>query len=265
MTQGAAGGFRRYGSAPFRLAVLHGGPGAAGEMAPVARELSRFCGVLEPLQGAGSVAGQVGELSAVLAEHAAFPVTLVGHSWGAWLAVLFAAEHSSLVGKLVLVGSGPFEARYAAGILDTRLQRLPEGRRLQARALIEALDQAGGDAPDLCDRLGRILSTTDQFDALPNLAEDAVDFRPDIFRSVWPEAGALRESGELLRAARALRCPVTAIHGDYDAHPAEGVREPLSRAVADFRFVLLTGCGHAPWRERAAREAFFRVLRREIG
>ncbi len=31
---------RRHGAPPFTAAVLHGGPGAAGEMAPVAQELA---------------------------------------------------------------------------------------------------------------------------------------------------------------------------------------------------------------------------------
>ena len=33
---------RTYGDAPFRVAVIHGGPGAAGEMAPVAGLLTYF-------------------------------------------------------------------------------------------------------------------------------------------------------------------------------------------------------------------------------
>ncbi len=41
---------RKYGNPPFSVAVIHGGPGAPGEMAPVARELSSRWGVLEPLQ-----------------------------------------------------------------------------------------------------------------------------------------------------------------------------------------------------------------------
>lgn len=39
---------RKYGSEPFTVAVIHGGPGAAGEMAPVAKEISAYRGVLEP-------------------------------------------------------------------------------------------------------------------------------------------------------------------------------------------------------------------------
>ena len=51
-----------------------------------------------------------------------------------------------------------------------------------------------------------------------------------------------------------------AIHGNYDPHAAEGVREPLARVLADFRFVLLERCGHLPWIERQAREEFYRLL-----
>lgn len=39
---------RKYANEPFKIAVIHGGPGAPGEMAPVARELSSVRGVLEP-------------------------------------------------------------------------------------------------------------------------------------------------------------------------------------------------------------------------
>jgi len=46
---------RKYGKTPFKVAVVHGGPGAAGEMAPVASELVSVCGVLEPLQTASSL------------------------------------------------------------------------------------------------------------------------------------------------------------------------------------------------------------------
>lgn len=53
---------RKYGEAPFSIAVIHGGPGAPGEMAPVAIKLSKIHGVLEPLQTKNSVKEEVEEL-----------------------------------------------------------------------------------------------------------------------------------------------------------------------------------------------------------
>lgn len=90
---------RKYGKAPFEVVVVHGGPGAAGEMAPVARKLVSICGVLEPLQTVASLKAQVEELKTVLEKNADFPVTLIGFSWGAWLSFIFTANYPEFVKK----------------------------------------------------------------------------------------------------------------------------------------------------------------------
>jgi pimeloyl-ACP methyl ester carboxylesterase len=60
-----------------------------------------------------------------------------------------------------------------------------------------------------------------------------------------------------------VKCPVVAIHGDYDPHPPEGIRLPLSQILQDFRFILLKNCGHKPWIEKMAKERFFEILETE--
>jgi pimeloyl-ACP methyl ester carboxylesterase len=74
----------------------------------------------------------------------------------------------------------------------------------------------------------------------------------------------MRRSGELLRRARMVRCPVVAIHGDADSSPAAGVAEPLSAALEEFRFIVLDRCGHTPWLERYATDEFYSTLLAEI-
>ena len=124
---------RRYGSAPFHVAVVHGGPGAAGEMAAVAEELCSDRGVLEPLQTEESLQRQVEELKSQLQEHANLPVTLIGFSWGAWLSLILAAQYPDLVSRLILIGSGPFEEKYVHKIMETRLSRLRGAEREEAK------------------------------------------------------------------------------------------------------------------------------------
>jgi pimeloyl-ACP methyl ester carboxylesterase len=256
---------RTYGKKPYTVAVIHGGPGAPGEVAPVCRELSSLVGVLEPLQTKNFLEGQVAELYAVLQDNAHLPVTLIGHSWGAMLSFIFAARYPTLVKKLILVGSGPFEQKYADNITPDRLNRLTVAERIEAFQLIDIINGPDGvDKDKPMARLAELYAKADTYAPLPSQQSDALEFSDEINRKVWAEAKKLRVNGELLRMGEKVKCPVVAIHGDYDVHLAEGVRKPLARVLKDFRFILLEKCGHEPWREKYARDEFFEILRKEI-
>jgi pimeloyl-ACP methyl ester carboxylesterase len=255
------GNLRTYGNPPFAVAAIHGGPGAAGEMSTVARELSSGVGVLEPLLKATSVDGEVEELRVALRD-GDLPLVLIGFSWGAWLSLIFTARYPAFVNKLILVSSGPFEEKYAAGMMRTRLDRLDNAERAEAGALYEAMTNSVSPADRLA-RFGQLMAKADSYDPLPDESQSPAP-DPEVYRSVWDEASKLRKDGRLLELARSITCPVVAIHGDYDPHPAEGVRGPLSKAIKDFKFVLLKNCGHYPWRERNARDTFYRILKAEI-
>ena len=255
---------RTYGNRPFNIAVVHGGPGAPGEMAPVARELALDWGVLEPLQTATSLEGQVQELHTVLKESADLPVTLIGWSWGAWLSFILAAQYPSSVRKLILVGSGAYEDRYAANIMSARLSRLNKQERAEVLSLLEILDDpAVGNRNTAMARFGTLIHKADSYDPLPYDGE-VLDIQSDIYQNVWKQASELRSSGGLLALGKKVQCPVVAIHGDYDPHLAEGVEDPLSHVLGEFRFILLENCGHHPWYERAARDRFYDILRSEV-
>lgn len=246
------------------MVVVHGGPGAPGEMAAVARRLSSTSGVLEPLQTATTVGGQVRELKAVLENEGEPPLILIGFSWGAMLSFILTARHPALVKKLILISSGAFEEKYSAGILEVRLSRLGEEEREELFSLMAALDN-----PDLVDkqrlmaRLGELIFKADSYS--PLLRDSGVlEYQYDIFHSVWEQAREMRQSGKLLELGKKIQCPVVAIHGDYDPHNPLGVKDPLSRVLKDFRFILLEKCGHYPWLELNARDNFFQVLNGEV-
>jgi pimeloyl-ACP methyl ester carboxylesterase len=230
-------------------------------MAPVARELSSVVEVLEPLQTVATLEGQVQELRAVLEENGSIPVSLIGFSWGATLGYILAARYPALVKKLILVGGGPFEEKYAAGIMETRFNKLSRQAGLEVKALITALeDPATPDKNVLFARLGKLMTGADSYEPLCQGSE-ILEYRYDIYKGVWPQAAELRRSGRLLELGKTIRCPVVAIHGDYDPHPAAGVKEPLGRVLKDFRLFLLKKCGHYPWMERQARDEFYKILK----
>ncbi len=257
---------RKYGNAPFDIIVIHGGPGVAGEMAPVARELSSDRGVLEPLQTAISVQGQIEELKTVLEKNGNLPVILAGFSWGAWLSFIFAADYPEFVKKLILIGSGPFEDKYAAKIQETRLNRLSVEDKIKVKSAIEILNNPLAENKNTSfAQFGALFLKTDTYDPVNEFDDfEKIDFNVEIYNTVWKDAVEMRKSGKLLKFGKRVRCPVVAIHGDYDPHPAEGVRKPLSAILKSFRFILLKHCGHKPWIERQAKDKFYEILKQEL-
>lgn len=259
------GPVRKWGHGPYSVAVIHGGPGAPGEVAPVARELSAITGIIEPFQTATSLDGQVQELRSTLEQECRTPVILIGYSWGAFLSWFVAARYPDLVKKLILISSPPFEGKYAPAITQMRMRRLKKKERDEAQALCAKLadpDAAIDKNVDLA-KLGSILAVADAYDSM-HPEEEGFHCQYDAFRGVWDEAAELREKQVILQMAKRITCPVIAIHGDTDPHPAEGVNDPLARELKDFRFVLLEKCGHRPWIERYASEKFFEVLSKEV-
>ncbi len=255
---------RKYGNKPFNVAVIHGGPGAPGELAPVARELSSVRGVLEPLQTAATLEGQVHELKAVLEKNGDLPVTLIGFSWGAMLSFIITARYPPLVKKLILIGSGAYEEKYADNMMKIRLSRLSEEEREEALSLMETLsDPTTLDKNTPMVRLGELISIADSYNPLPHESE-ILECQYDIYQSVWEQGMKLRSSGKLIELGKRIQCPVVAIHGDYDPHLAEGIKDPLSRILKDFQFILLEKCGHYPWIERSARDKFYSILKKEV-
>lgn len=218
---------RAYGHAGPLVILLHGGPGAAGEMAPVARELARGRRVLEPLQRSSgavplTVALHVADLHEVVECHCggAAPA-LVGYSWGAMLALCYAAEHP--VERLVLVGCGTFDP--------------------VARAELVRRRAAGGDAVDPVET-----------------GEADVPFDERGHHETWNDMLRLQADGTYPARFSRIRAPVTMIHGAEDPHPGRMIRDGLAPHVHDLGYVELPSCGHKPWVERHARAAFFAHL-----
>ncbi len=256
---------RTYGVAPFELAVVHGGPGGAGQMAPVARMLAQHRGVLEPLQTHKTIEGQIAELCSCLRESTANPVTVIGHSWGAVLCLLLAATHPKRVRKLVLIGCPPLTDAHVSEIMKTRRERLSTRQWMELDGLVLHLSKA---APDERDRIFEQLATLSLVcDSVDPLIEENEILRCEyaIYKPVMEEFVRLRHTDGFSGLVRQIRCPVVAMHGEADPHPACAVQEFLAPRLKHFQFQLLMHCGHYPWLERQTKAPFYDLLERALG
>ncbi len=234
-------------------------------MAPVARELAATSGVIEPLQSKDSLESQIEELYRQLLDTADAPVTLIGSSWGAVLAVFLAARHAAVVRRLVLIGCAVFDAGSAAKVEATRMERLsPEARR-EYESIRKQLETAGpADAQRLMDAWGAVLFDADVFDPLTRDLE-IIETQYELHRRVWQDFVRLRDDpGRLEREFSKIRVPTLVIHGEFDPHSLEGIRPLLTHCLPQVRFQILPQCGHYPWIERMAKDRFFAILRDEL-
>ena len=259
--------FRLHGAPPFTLAVIHGGPGAPGSVSSLARALSRTRGVIEPFQRAHSLRGQVEELRTELESHAAFPLVLIGHSWGAWLSWLFAAAYPGSVSKLILVSSPAFDPSFLGELETRRLAALAPDEKTEYLRLADALKSPSAESSRQLHRLGELARKADNVcvDDTPENRDEIISCDGDQYRQVWGEAARMRQTGELLDAASAIRCPVCVIHGFEDTTPMEGVVRPLRSLIDDLSVYEIPKAGHYPWKERYGKDRFFEVLEFEIG
>ncbi|RZU16024.1 proline iminopeptidase [Kribbella rubisoli] len=259
------------GTATSRPAVviLHGGPGLWDDYAVLAEMIDdltvvhrfdqRGCGRSDPseLQTMARHAQDIDELRAYFGHER---IVVLGHSFGATLALLYAGTYGDQTAGLIYLGG--------VGIGDwSTPSRAEQLRRMTAEQIAQLDELSGRQRSPAEETEFRMLSWfTDHADQdramewayrsasvdLPiNFAANRalmVDIRS------WPD--------EFLPGlAAGLECPVTFIHGDGDPRPVSTVQD-LAAHVPHHTFELIPSAGHSPWLEQP--DLFRSVLRRVV-
>lgn len=253
---------RSYGSTGPAVVLLHGGPGAGGYLGPLARGLEDAFRVLEPMQrGSGdrplTVATHVADLDALLeARVKDDPPALVGHSWGAMLALAYAAAHPGRLRSLVLIGCGGFDTASRERLHERIEARMTRALRDRVRRLRETCP----DADERLRRLGNLLLPVYSRDPIVEEIEGVIcDARA--YDESWADMLRLQAAGIYPAAFAAIDPPVLMLHGAEDPHPGAMIRDTLARHVRRLAYREWEDCGHYPWLERSTRETFFETLR----
>jgi pimeloyl-ACP methyl ester carboxylesterase len=253
---------RRYGTSGSWVVLVHGGPGAGGYMAPLAHALADSFRVLEPLQRGSSsepliVARHVADLDEVLNEYCngARPA-IVGHSWGAMLALAHAAAHPDSVRALVLIGCGTFDAASRDRVRATLEERM--GGDLRRR--VARLDDEVPSPDERLRRFGDLVLPLYSYDlTVTELDTEACDARAHT--ETWQDMLRLQERGVYPAAFSAITAPVLMMHGAFDPHPGRSTEAALRPHLPQLEYREWERCGHYPWLERGVREEFLNALR----
>ncbi len=267
--------YRLVGAGRDTLVVIHGGPGLtmdylAADLEPLAAQHAllfydqRGAGRSSLVRDSAALdAHRFAEDLEALRRHFRLDrLALLGHSWGAGVAALYAIRHPERVGRLLVAGGIPLSR---AGLVRT-FEALEAGRdsvsRRRMREWREARLADPGDVaacrayyvlwfgPFYGDTAGAGRSKGDFCAGTPESRRNKIE---GVDRYTMASLGEYDWRASL----GGVEAPVLVVHGSEDVIPVEYARE-WAAAAPDARLLLLDGIGHFSYVE--APEHFFAAV-----
>jgi proline iminopeptidase len=259
------------------IVVLHGGPGLNLEgLRPDLTPLGRNHAVLYfDQRGSGrsdmpdtlrlTADLMIEDLEALRRAFHLDHLTLLGHSWGGGLAVLYASRYPERVQRLVLVGPVPPRADPYLGQYAAEQEARRDTAETTRQAASDSLQRVAPDPYPACRESNRIFLRG--VAATPAAAEGIkgdlcagtptnLRLQSVLNRQVWTSLSNSPDSlGYDWRSmAAGVTAPTLVIHGDADPLPVAGSREWVE-ALPNAQLVVIPEAGHYPHAEQP--EAFF--------
>jgi pimeloyl-ACP methyl ester carboxylesterase len=240
------------------LLVLHGGPAVNDYSDWFADELAgwdalRYTqrGVTPSVtEGPFTIEQHVSDALAVLDQHGLAAATVIGHSWGGYLAMQLAARAPSRVSALVL--ADPLGAVGDGGFAEF-------GAELEARATPEALARM--------KELDELVPTSQEQEAAVALeyfrldwpgyfavpadappVPDTVRVGPECFKQTTASVAEAVERGDLPGLLSGFTGPVEVVAGECSPLPRQAA-EATAAVFPDARLTIVPGAGHQVWHE----------------
>lgn len=238
------------------VVILHGGPGLWDDYAVLAEMLDdltvvhrfdqRGCGRSDPsdVQSLARSARDIDELRAYFGHER---IVVIGHSFGATLAMTYAATYGDHVAGIVYldgVGIGDWRTAYHS----------EQARRMTPEQAARLEELSGRQRTPAEETEFRTLSWfTDHADRDRAMewayASASVDLPINFAANRALGATGRLTLEEQTAQAAAIQAPVTFVHGAGDPRPAWAVRD-LADHVPNQTFHLIPGAGHSPWLEQ---------------
>lgn len=247
--------------------ILSGGPGfTAWNLLPLQQQIAqRNRALLFDMRGMGDQAqlpltdGRlleqwIADIEQVRVEKNIPRWTLVGHSWGGIMALLYARAYPNKVDKLVLLNPVDPEKRGLEDILDRINERQAKHRPQAWDAEFDGanLPEKGFEATDESVRLYQIRHVLPTYFVDMNAGEEyaaqftAADFSPEINSRIWQEYDQI----PFTKAdARKLKQPVVFADCDQDLLMPEN-QKGLKAFFPNMKSKIFKHCAHFPWVEQ---------------
>jgi proline iminopeptidase len=191
-----------------------------------------------------ALADQIADLEALRAHLGFEKIDLLGHSWGGYLVMAYAARHPERIAHLLIVDSA------APKIQDTAFLFKYVYPETQAREDALAFDVELGDeaaiAADLREYMSMLFYTAEARDAFLARAPSFF-YRQKVNKAVWGDLQRFDLNPEL----PGFRFPTLVATGRYDFNVAPSVAFGIQRAIPGSELAVFEKSGHLPFCEES--------------
>ena len=191
-----------------------------------------------------TLADQIADLEALRDHLGAARIDLLGHSWGGYLAMAYAARHPDRIHRLIICDSA------APRIQDTLflLKNIyPETQAIQDTvAFAVELGDTGAIHIDLRAYMSELFYDPAARDAMLKRFS-SLSYSQKVNRAVWGDLQRFDLNPELTK----FRFPTLVITGRYDFNVAPSVAWAIHNQIRGSRFVVFEKSGHLPFCEQS--------------
>mgnify|MGYP000020557442 CR=1 FL=1 len=255
------------------IIFLHGGPGVFGYMEPLCRMLSPHCNAVTYNQRGSKQAPSIAieikdhlnDLENVVSRYTTDtqPI-LVGHSWGAMLAILFAGRFSSLIQKLVLIGCGPLTPIQNREFSEALTSRFGKEKKYYDD-LWSSVEEESNPAKQ--QELANIYinKIVKFYQCDPNSAKDVPPLHWDYQASIntMNQMDDAISKSEYEKSLTQIGVPISVIQGEGDPVAPVSIFSLIKTHQPTALTFEIKNAGHYPW-AGASKEDFIQILLQEI-
>lgn len=249
------------GSGP-PVVLCHGGPGIYDYLGPVAAMIDDLASVHRYDQrGCGrsehrcpyDVATFVADLDALRAHWGYDAWTVIGHSWGATLALLYAIQYPERIARLVYLSGTGIDPAWHREYRRNREAKLPPVERERLIHLNRRRRTAkGAELARIHEERSTLLETTEYYEAtrlgdIPRYDRFPINY--SLNAALGKELKRMEETGKLPAQVSRIAVPTLVLDGEGDPRPG-WARAQIAQLIPGSHHVTIARAGHEPWVER---------------
>jgi len=198
-------------------------------------------GALKPGQSC-TLADQISDLDA-LRSHLGFErIDVLGHSWGGYLSMAYAARHPDRIQHLIICDSAAPKWSDTIFLFKDVFPEVVE--RQDSFTFAQTLGDAEAGRASIREYLSMLFVSTEKRDAFL-AAANSYTFNPDVFQRLSQDLQRFDLNPELPK----FKFPTLVVTGRYDINVAPAVAYRIHRAIPRSRFVVFERSGHLPFYE----------------